>query len=450
MRLSEVQIRTLERTIGRGRIVIAEPILQVGEFQRRDTCRVCHGQRLLSFLDYGMVPLAGDFIWPDQVGEEKVYPLDLVACQDCTLVQILNVVDAHTVFDDYRYLSSVTKTLTQHFRDYARVLHERVLGSKTGLVVEFGCNDGVLLSPLKKLGIKAIGVDAAENVVHLAREKGLDVWHGFFGADIAQQLKNQHGPADVITASNVFAHIDDLDGVLRGVDQLLADDGTVIVEVHYLGNLLEQLQFDTVYHEHLCYYSVHAIQHLFGRFGFTITDVARLPMHGGAIRVFARRSLPAPPQSPNVERLLKLESLMGMKSETLYQQFGEKVLVCRDAISDFVNERKQSGRTIAGYGAAGRATTLLNFCGLGQDTLDYIVDESPSRVGRCVPGIGVPIVSRSHFAAHPTDDCLLTAWNYRQEIVNKEKQYLANGGTFLTPLPRIETVEGSVTCRLSA
>jgi SAM-dependent methyltransferase len=424
---------------------------KTGKYVRRTTCRGCMGTNLHSFLDYGSVPLAGDFIQPEDVGCERLYPMDLVVCRDCSLVQIVNVVDARELFTDYRYLSSVTSTLTKHFAEYAQTIRDRILGSTDGLVVEFGCNDGVLLSPLQKLGIRAIGIDAADNVVELAKCKGLDVRHGFFGPDTAETLRSTYGPADVVTGSNVFAHIDDLDQVLRGVQVLLAHDGTFIVEVHYVVDLLDKFQFDTVYHEHLCYYSVHALAHLLGRFGLRIVDVERLPMHGGAIRVLARRreATNASP-TPAVESLLRLEARLGLDTLDPYRQFGETVLTYRRRLQEFVLGRKQAGRSISGYGAAGRATILLNFCGFDAQVLDYVVDESPSRVGRYIPGVQIPVVPREHFRAQPTDDCLLTAWNYREEIVGKEQDYLRRGGCFLTPLPELQVLQGDQRWRNAA
>ena len=388
---------------------------------------------------------------PEDFGREHLYPLDLVVCRGCSLVQIVNVVDARELFTDYRYLSSVTSTLTGHFVDYARKIRQQILSSPDGLVVEFGCNDGVLLSPLRKMGVRAVGIDAADNVVALARKKGLDVRHGFFGADTSEALRSTYGQADIITASNVFAHIDDLDEVLRGVQILLNRDGTFVVEVHYIVDLLEKFQFDTVYHEHLCYYSVHALQHLLGRFGLRIVDVERLPMHGGAIRVLAKRSeaRSATPK-PSVESLLDLETNLGIASMDVYQRFGQSVFEYRDQLRDFVLSRKNAGRTLSGYGAAGRATILLSFCGFDAQVIDYVVDESPSRIGRFIPGVGIPVVPRLHFSSNPTNDCLLTAWNYRTEIVEKEQAYLDQGRCFLTPLPTMEVIQGRERCKKSA
>lgn len=422
--------------------------LEIGSYTRRETCRVCLGRNVVSFLDYGNVPLAGDFLVRERLGQEKLYPLDLVVCLDCTLVQIANVVDATQIFTDYRYLSSVTTTLMSHFADYARILKDRVLRGSDGLVVEIGSNDGVLLSRLKELGVKAIGVDAAENVVRIAKAKGLNVQHGYFGTRVAREIEATHGVANVVTASNVFAHIDDLDEVIKGVDGLLAPDGKFIVEVHYLLDLLSKFQFDTVYHEHLCYYSLTALSRLFNRFDFVITDVDRLPMHGGSIRVYAqRRSAGSTSPSTAVSLLLDLEQEAGIQNLSTYEQFGRDVSECRNKLLQFILERKGQGRSLSGYGAAGRSTILLNFCGLDSKLIDYVVDESPSRIGRYIPGVGIPVVPREYFWSHPTDDCLVTAWNYRDEIVGKEGEFLANGGSFIVPLPELELLRGESECK---
>lgn len=415
---------------------------KIGAYRRRTNCRVCNSENLSIFLDYGDMPLAGNFVFQSNLDEVKLYPMDLAVCLDCSLVQILNVVDPEVIFTDYRYLSSVTQTLTQHFRDYATLLQREILPKKDPFLVEFGCNDGVLLDPLQKLGVKVLGVDAAGNVIQLTRQRGIDVIHGFFGLSIADSIEREHGKADVITASNVFAHIDDLDGVMQGVDRLLSAEGKFIVEVHYLLDLLKTFQFDTVYHEHLCYYSLHALQVLYRRFGFEIVDVQHLPMHGGAIRVFAQRSESIHGNvDPIVKEMLEEEVKHGIGKSETYKEFGRQVEHYRDHLTDFLLERKKSNRTLSAYGAAGRATILLNYCKLDQMKVEYIVDESPFRVGRCVPGVGIPIVSRSTLAEKPTDDCLIAAWNYRDEIVGKEQAYLDQGGCFIMPLPEIEIIQ---------
>lgn len=424
--------------------------LKAGEYHRRTDCRVCRSERLESFLDYGPVPLAGNFLLPEQVGQERLYPMDLTFCPDCALTQISNVVSAEVIFSDYRYLSSITKTLTGHFQDYAKKLRQEYFADGSGLLVEFGCNDGVLLSPLAESGVQAVGVDAAENVVEIAKAKGLDVRHGFFGGELGAALRKELGKATVITSSNCFAHIDDLDNVLQGVDALLDANGTFIVEVHYVLDLLELVQFETVYHEHLCYYSLKSLETLYDRFGLELVDVERLPMHGGAIRVFAKRKSANALPSDRLQAALAREQAAGVYDSATYQKLGTETRQLREAIREFVLGRKAMGRTVSAYGAAGRATTLLNYCGLDASVIDYIVDESPSRVGRYVPGVQIPVLSRDHFHAHPTDDCLITAWNYRDEIVAKEPGFLQRGGAFLTPLPKLEVIQSDRACLASA
>ncbi len=415
----------------------------IGVYKRRDNCRVCGSKEILSFLDFGDMPLAGDFRRKAMLGDSKFYPMDLAVCLECSLVQIPNVVSPDVIFSDYRYLSSITKTLMRHFHDYALLLKQTVLPKESPFVVEFGCNDGVLLQPLKELGVRVLGVDAAENVVEVARGKGLDVIHGYFGSTVASGILDSHGKADVITASNVFAHIDDIDEVMEGVKVLLADEGVFIVEVHYIGDLLDGFQFDTVYHEHLCYYSLSALQCLFKKHDFKITDVQRLPMHGGAIRVFSKRMTSKISEiRPSVVEMYNLEKGVGLIEGDTYLKFGESVIRHRDRLQSVVGDRIKSGRTMSAYGAAGRATILLNYCQFYNGTIDYVVDESPFRIGRYVPGVQIPIVDREVFAENITDDCIITAWNYREEIVEKERQYISGGGTFVLPLPKIVFIQG--------
>jgi SAM-dependent methyltransferase len=414
----------------------------IGVYKRRNNCRVCGGKEIFSFIDFGAMPLAGDFRPKEMLVNTKFYPMDLAVCLECSLVQIPNVVSSEIIFSDYRYLSSITKTLMQHFNSYAKLLKNSVLPEKLPFVVEFGCNDGILLKPLKELGIKALGVDAAENIVGIAREKGLDVVQGYFGSIVAKDILCSHGKADVITASNVFAHINDIHEVMEGVKVLLADEGVFIVEVHYIGDLLEDFQFDTVYHEHLCYYSLTAIQYLFEKHGLIITNVQKLPMHGGAIRVFSKRITSNETKvNPRVVEMLKLEAQWGLKEKSTYIEFGKNVIKYREELQLVIKNRIESGRTICAYGAAGRATILLNYCGFDSHIIDYIVDESPSRIGRYVPGVNIPILDRETFSKKPSDDCLITAWNYQDEIIEKENNFISAGGVFIVPLPKIEFIQ---------
>jgi novobiocin biosynthesis protein NovU/D-mycarose 3-C-methyltransferase len=401
------------------------------DFYRRIVCRTCGSDRLAVLIDFGDMPLAGGFLMPEHFGEEKFYPLDVSVCLDCSLVQGLNVINPNLLFRHYFYLSSVTGTLSRHFNNLAMLLRREILPWDGGFVVEIGCNDGVLLKPLQQMGVRVLGVDPARNIAKIARGKDIEVISEYFTEEIAGRIIVEKGPADVITASNVFAHIDDLDEVMRGVSTLLAENGTFIVETRYIVDMLERMQFDTIYHEHLSYYSVHSLSRFFQRHGFKIVRVDRIPMHGGAIRVFAQRENHG---TPDLTEILSLEECLEVNKPYTYIKFGDGVAEYRRNLRQMLSERKARGRTLCGYGAAGRATILLNYCGVGDFSMQYIVDESPLRAGKYMPGIHIPIYFPSHFREHPTDDCMITAWTYEREIIDKEPDYR---GTFIIPLPEI-------------
>jgi SAM-dependent methyltransferase len=412
-----------------------------GDVAARTSCRACGGEHLVRVLDLGEMPLAGGFLIPAEFARERRYPLRVFVCEDCTLVQILDAIPPDTLFRDYRFLSSVTQTLSGHFLDYAAFLRRELLPPGRALVVEFGSNDGVLLGPLKALGVDVLGVDPAENIVALARQKGIETIGAYFTEEVARTIAARGRPADVITASNVFAHIDDLDDVMRGVTALLSDEGTFVVEVHYIVDLLVTVQFDTIYHEHLCYFSTTALSALLRRYGLEIVDVLRLPMHGGAIRVISRRAGRAVTRpSGRVAELAALESRLRLGRTDTYLRFGAAVAEVRDRLRELVVARRAAGRRLSGYGASGRGTILLNYCQIDNRLLDYIVDASPLRTGKWMPGVHVPIVAPSRLAEDPTDDCLMIAWNYRREILERERAYRARGGTFIVPLPVPEII----------
>ena len=404
----------------------------VGMMRRRIGCRFCGSDRLTTVLDFGEMPLAGGFLTPGEFEGEQKFPLETSVCLDCSLVQGLNVIDPDVLFRNYFYLSSVSGTASTHFEQLACLLKREILPDN-GFLVEMGCNDGALLGPLQKMGVRVLGVDPARNVAEIARERGIEVVAEYFSEDVARQIVEEKGKADVISASNVFAHIDDLSEVMKGVRALLSDNGTFVIETRYIVDLLDGMQFDTIYHEHLSYYSVNSLMSFFHRWGLEIVRVDRIPMHGGAIRVFVQRECG---RLPNLDEILSLEDRMGIDRPYTYIQFGERVEKYKKELRQVVAEREAKGKTLCGYGASGRAAILLNYCGI--DSMQYIVDESPLRAGKCMPGIHTPIYFPAHFRAHPTDDCMITAWTYEREIVGKEKGYR---GTFIIPLPDIRVIE---------
>ena len=391
----------------------------------RTNCRACNGTDLHSVLDLGALPLAGGFLAnQDAIAREKLYPLEIHSCASCGLVQLLNPVDPEILFQDYSFSSSTIKPLVDHFTAYAGWL-ETHLHPKS--VVEFGCNDGVLLEPLTKLGIQAVGIDVSQNITDIARAKGLDVIAGYFNSDVARSIRQRVGPVDVVTGSNAFAHNDNPVEILEAAKIVLSDDGYLCLEFMYAGDLLEQLQWDTLYHEHLTFYSLAALRILLERHGFHVVDAERLPMHGGSLRVCASRK--AKPLSAGAEQVLKYEEEKKLSQLATWQGFAHDSLRRIGIVRDVFGSLQKNYRIWA-YGAAGKATMWVNACKM--DYLGGVVDSSPLRAGKFMPGTHTPIVFPDAFKAAAPDYMFVTAWNYADLIRSKESWFK---GTWSVPLP---------------
>lgn len=391
----------------------------------RTNCRACNGTDLHSILDLGPMPLAGGFLAnQDAIAKEKLYPLETHACASCGLVQFLNPVDPEILFQDYSFSSSTIKPLVDHFAAYAGWLQTH-LHPKT--VVEFGCNDGVLLEPLTKLGIQAIGIDVSQNITDIARAKGLEVIAGYFNADVARSIRKRVGPVDVVTGSNAFAHNDNPVEILEAAKIVLSDEGYLCLEFMYAGDLLDQLQWDTLYHEHLTFYSLATVRILLERHGFHVVDAERLPMHGGSLRVCA--SLQPKPLSSGAEKILQYEQEKKLADLATWHGFAHDSLRGINIVRD-VFQALAARHTIWGYGAAGKATMWVNACKM--DYLGGMVDASPLRAGKFMPGTHTPIVFPDAFKAAAPDYVFVTAWNYADLIRSKESWYQ---GTWSVPLP---------------
>lgn len=402
-------------------------------------CRLCKSNDLVMFLDLGVMPHAGAFIENEsEIKSEKSYPLQVHYCKKCSLVQVVDAIPKEILFTNYFYLSSVTRTLSEHFREYAEEVVKGFNLSPTSLIVEIGCNDGVLLKPFTELGVRAVGVEPSVNVSKIAKDKGLEVINSFFTDEVAASIATSHGKADIIAANNVFAHIDNMDEAMRAIKVLLKDDGVFIFEVHYLLDLLEKLQYDMIYHEHLCYYSLSSLVPFFKKFGMEIFDVKRISIHAGSIRAYVRNTGKRQDlASGSVEKLVELEEKTGIRDSNTYLEFAAKVKEETKKLVDMLRKLKADGKRIVGYGASGRANTMLNYAGIGRDVLDYIVDESPSRYGRLTPGTHIPIVHPSQMRNDNPDYILMLAWSYKREIMEKEKAFLERGGKFIIPLPTV-------------
>jgi len=321
-----------------------------------------------------------------------------------------------------------------HFAGLAQDLMHRFGMPSEALVVDIGSNDGTLLENFQKHNMETLGIEPADNIAELAVSRGIETLNDFFNESFARRICAERGQAKVLLATNVFAHVHDLEDLLRGVSCLLADDGIFAIEVPYLVDMLSNLEFDTIYHEHLSYFAVHPLVTLFSRFGMGIVEVERISVHGGSLRIYVQKS--ADSSSPSVAELLELEAELGLGSLEPYQKFAEEVAQVRGELVSLLQALKTQGARIAGYGAPAKGNVLLNYCKIGTDILDYATDTTPFKQGRYTPGMHIPVFPESRFHEIPPDYALLLAWNYADEILRKEEGYRRAGGKFIIPIPK--------------
>lgn len=402
------------------------------------TCRSCSSRDLQSILSLGQMPVANHLLRPDQLdAPEPRYPLDVVFCAACSLVQITESLPPEQLFREYVYFSSYSETMLEGCEALAnRLTRERGLGGRH-LVVEIASNDGYLLQFYQRLGVPVLGIEPARNVARVASGRGIPTIEEFFGADLAAQLLAQGRRADVIHVNNVLAHVPDLNGVVRGMATLLRDDGVAVIETPYVRDLVERAEFDTIYHEHLCYYSLTALDALFRRHGLVLRDVEQLAIHGGSLRLFVGR---AGQPSRAVAALLDEEHRLGLDRRDYYQNLAARAATVKQSLRDLILDLSGRGRRIAAYGAAAKGATLLNYCGLGSDVIEYVVDRSSHKQGRYMPGVRLPIRAPTLLTERRPDYVLILAWNLADEIMRQQAAYRAAGGRFILPIPFVRTI----------
>jgi methylation protein EvaC len=404
-------------------------------------CRFCDNKRLGLVMDFGDVGLAGAFLKPEQFAAERTFPMRLHFCRDCYAVQVTDEVPAHVIFQNYFYFSSSIGTLREHFKRYAIEVTQRFLNPTSATVLEFGCNDGVLLRPLADQGIRTvIGVDPASNVVDTINDPRIKVINSYFTADVARRIVTEYGKADLILANNVYAHIADIQGTTRAVDQALHPDGVFAFEVHYLGKVIDELQYDMIYHEHLYYYSLLSVINHLARYNMMVFDIEPIRIHAGSIRFYTckKGSKHSRSVSPAVKALEAEERARGFDRYETFLKFSDMVAAHRDRLIELLNDLRRGGSRIAGYGASGRANTIIQYCGIGHDHLEYMIDDAPAKVGYYTP--------KSHFEIFPSsvlcrddapDYLLVFAWSFFDEIRKRNAGYLAKGGHLILPLPEV-------------
>jgi SAM-dependent methyltransferase len=397
-------------------------------------CRACGGA-LTEVLALGELPLANALVAPDiPAAAQPRFPLTLMRCETCSLAQLGEIVDPAHLFRDYNYLSSTSDAFVAHAKQLVdRLIIERHLGAESQ-VIEVASNDGYLLQHYRAAGVRVLGIEPAANIAQIARERGIPTENKFFSLEFAQKMAREDRHADVLHANNVLAHVPDLRGAVAGIAAVLKPDGMAVIEVPYLRDLVDKLEFDTIYHEHQCYFALTPLVRLFNSEGLTIVDVERLAMHGGSLRLFARRGQDLRP-SADVTALLAEETAWGVQSSTLYRRFGDQVRAFRPKLRDFLAGLRAQGKTIAAYGAAAKGATLLNYCGIGRETIDFAVDRSPLKQGMALPGVEIPVLALEELTLRRPDYVLLLAWNFADEIVAQQQAYARSGGRFIVPVP---------------
>ncbi len=406
------------------------------------TCRMCQSRDLHQYLDLGFTPLADHFPRKDQLKEPEVhYPLEVYICNECSLSQLSYVVSPEELYRrDYPYESSITTTGAKHWRNFARNVVERFGFTGRDLVVDIGSNVGVLLGAFKDEGMCIQGIDPAANIVMIAHDRGIETICDFFNRETVDEIISEKGQASVVTATNVLAHIDELYDFMDNLNQLLKDDGVFIFEAPYLVNLVNQLQYDTIYHEHLSYFSVKPLVQFFEKFDKEIFHIEEVDIHGGSFRVYvSKRS--SQPVSDVLEKMQKAEGDMQLYSHEKLQEFAKAVEKNRDDLVWLLRSLKREGKKIVGVSAPAKGMTLLNYCGIEGDLLDFVTEKSTLKIGRFTPGAHVPVVPDSELLVDKPDYALLLAWNFADEIMTNLAEYRSGGGKFIIPIPEPRIVD---------
>ena len=400
-------------------------------------CRFC-GQNLSeTFVDLGMSPLCQTHIETRQLNSmEPFYPLHVYVCTKCFLVQLPEHVAPPAIFEEYAYFSSYSDTWLAHAKNYVGMVSERFGLNQQSLVVELASNDGYLLQYFVERGVPVLGIEPAKNVAKVAIQKGIRTISEFFGRNLARKVADDNGRADLILGNNVLAHVPDINDFVGGMKILLKPGGVVTMEFPHLVRLIEENQFDTIYHEHFSYLSFTTVEQIFAAHGLTLFDVEELPTHGGSLRIYGRHTEDGTkPVTPNVVGLKQREAAWGIRTMTPYRAFDEKVKATKRRILRFLIEARQAGKTVAGYGAPGKGNTLLNYCGIRTDFLEFTVDRNPYKQGKFTPGTHIPICPPERIREFKPDYLLILPWNLKDEIIRQNAFIREWGGEFVVPIP---------------
>ena len=405
-------------------------------------CRFCETPLVHTFVDLGMSPLSNAFIKPENYrAMEPFYPLHAYVCGSCFLVQLEEFESPQQIFSDYAYFSSYSESWLQHAKAYTELMIRRFGFNASHQVIEIASNDGYLLRNFKERGIPVLGIEPAENVAQTARTAGIPTQTKFFGVKTAKELAASGLQADLLLGNNVLAHVPDVNDFVAGMKIALKRDGVITMEFPHLLQLMANNQFDTIYHEHFSYFSFVTVERIFAKHGLALFDVEELPTHGGSLRIYARHAEnDKPAENANVESLRKREIGAGMTALATYEKFSENVRATKRNLLDFLIRVKREGKSVVGYGAPAKGNTLLNYCGIRTDFLDYTVDRSPHKQGLFLPGTRIPVHAPDRIRQTRPDYILILPWNIKDEIIEQMSHVREWGGKFVVPIPRVEVI----------
>ena len=406
-----------------------------------NNCRVC-SDPIKPFMSFGPMPIANGFLKEEEFATEYFFEMAVAFCEHCGSFQLVEQPNAKRMFhENYAFFSSLSKYMQAHFKAYADNVIERVFkGRKDPFVVELGSNDGIMLRHFKDTGYRHLGIEPSENVADVARAQGIETLSEFFNLDLAERLVAKHGHADAVICANVMCHIPDINGVAAGMAKLLKSDGVLMFEDPYLGDMINKTSYDQIYDEHVFIFSATSVSWAFGQHGFELIDVLPQITHGGSMRyVLAKKGSHA--ISSNVAALLEKERAQGLHQAETYAQFKRSCEASREALVGLLDKLHNEGKRVVGYGATSKSTTVLNYCQIRPEHIEFISDTTPIKQGKFSPGVHIPVRPYADFTQNPPDYSLLFAWNHAAEIFEKEQAFKAGGGKWITFVPKVEIIK---------